>query len=191
MTVNSPVIKTILQWSPDAADIPLSNGLRIPILPTLTDLPLARKYQFAAFIADSSLLVIWDDDALNIIGRAKRIENELMELVWRSPSTDRDDEGKAAGLSQASMENIFIPRESGEHRYRERRPTVLVNTILVAFTLTLVLAMLGAGWRQIAIETAVDRNYLRMAFIALAPIQVVFTLVRFHPSAFNGRKRPG
>lgn len=37
--------------------------------------------------------------------------------------------------------------------------------------------MLGAGFRQIAIEVVVDKNYLRCAFILLTPIQVFFTLV--------------
>jgi len=180
MTVNSRVVKTFLQWAPDAVDVPLPNGLRIQILPTLADLPRARKYQFAAFIADSALLIVWDDDALNIIARAKQIENQLMQLVWKTPSTDMDGEVEVARLAQASMEEIVIDKESGELGYRERRPTKLLNTILVALTLALVLCMLGAGWRQIAIQTAVDGNYLRMAFIALAPIQVFFTLVRFH-----------
>lgn len=38
--------------------------------------------------------------------------------------------------------------------------------------------MLGAGFRQIAVEVVVDKNYLRCAFILLTPIQVFFTLVR-------------
>lgn len=36
--------------------------------------------------------------------------------------------------------------------------------------------MLGSGWRQLAVETAVDKNYLRLAFILLMPVQIFFTL---------------
>jgi len=179
MTINSRVVKTFLQWSPEAVDVPLLNGLRIQILPTLADLPRARKYQFAAFIADTALLVVWDDDALNIIARAKQIECELMQLVWGVPGTEVEGEAKQARLAKASMEEVVVDEETGELGYRERRPTMLLNTILVALTLTLVFCMLGAGWRQIAIQTAVDGNYLRMAFVALTPIQVFFTLVCF------------
>jgi hypothetical protein len=35
---------------------------------------------------------------------------------------------------------------------------------------------LGAGFRQIAIETDVDHNFTRLALLALIPIQVFFTL---------------
>jgi len=176
MTINSRVVKTFLQWSPDAVDVPLPNGLRIQILPTLADLARARKYQFATFIADTSLLIVWDDDALNIITRAKQIESELMQLVWKVPNGEEDEEGKEAKFAISSVEEI-IDEETGELGYRDRRPTMLMNTLLVALTLVLIFSMLGAGYRQIAIQTAVDRNYLRMAFVALTPVQVFFTLV--------------
>ena len=92
MTVNSRVIRTFLQWMPDAVDVPLMNGLRVQILPTIEDLPRARKHQFAAFVASEGLLVVWDDDALHLIQRAKHIEAELMELVWKAGNEEEDDE---------------------------------------------------------------------------------------------------
>src|SRR5882757_7502605 len=96
MTVNSRVIKTFLQWSPDAIDVPLLNGLRIQILPTIEDLPRARKHQFAAFVASEALLVVWDDEALHLVARAKSIESELMELVWKTGEPGSDEEKKEA-----------------------------------------------------------------------------------------------
>lgn len=181
MTVSSRVIKTFLQWSPDAVDVPLMNGLRIQIIPTISDLPRARKYQFAAFIAKDSLLVVWDDDPLNIITRAKFIENELMALVWKTPEALEEEAAKEERQLGVQIEEI-IDEESGQvSGYRERRPTNLLNTILVAFTLALVITTLGAGYRQIGIEVAVDGNMLRLAFIALSPIQVFFTLVAHLP----------
>lgn len=68
-----------------------------------------------------------------------------------------------------------IDEESGEP-IPEKRPTHLLNTILVAITLCLVTVMLGAGWREIAVEVASDRNYLRFCFLLLTPIQIFFTL---------------
>lgn len=64
MTVNSRVIKTFLSWAPNAVDVPLKNGLRVQVLPTMDDLVRARKLQFAAFIAHDGLLVVWDDGEL-------------------------------------------------------------------------------------------------------------------------------
>lgn len=170
MTVNSRVIKTFLQWSPDAVDVPLMNGLRVQILPTVDDLPRARKHQFAAFVASEGLLIVWDDDALHLVQRAKAIESELMELVWKAGS--EEDEDEKGGPIVGEME---IDEESGEVK-PEKRPVHLLNTYLVSLTLIIVTVSLGAAWRQLAIEVSVDGNYMRLALVALAPIQIFFTL---------------
>lgn len=170
MTVNSRVIKTFLQWSPDAVDVPLLNGLRIQILPTIEDLPRARKHQFAAFVASEALLVVWDDDALHLVERAKLIESELMELVWKNGPSDDDGEKKDPNVA------VFeIDEESGEF-IPEKRALHLQNTVLVALTLILVITFLGAGARQLAIEVEVDGSYIRLALLALTPVQIFFTL---------------
>ncbi|WZH49140.1 glycosyl transferase family group 2-domain-containing protein [Fusarium acuminatum] len=170
MTVNSRVIKTFLQWSPDAVDVPLMNGLRVQILPTVNDLPRARKHQFAAFIASDGLLVVWDDDALNLMARAKIIESELMELVWNSGQAIDEDEKDST--TEVEYE---IDEESGEIK-PEARPVHLQNAVLVSLTLLIVMASLGAAWRQLAVEIAIDGDYKRLGLVALSPIQVFFSL---------------
>jgi hypothetical protein len=186
MTVNSRVIKTFLAWSPDAVDVPLMNGLRVQILPTMEDLPRARKHQFAAFIASEALLVVWDDDPSHLLERAKSIEAELMQLVWQTGETAEDDEMNEKKTARVSA--YELDEESGEV-LPEKRATNLMNTILVGFTLILVIVMLGAGFRALAIETVVDKNYIRMAFVLLTPIQIFFTLVSYQspflPRAFD------
>lgn len=174
MTVNSRVIKVFLGWSPDAVDVPLMNGLRVQILPTIEDLPRARKHQFAAFVASEALLVVWDDDALHLIQRAKAIESELMELVWKTGEPEEMEEG--AAKKGPNVMAVEIDEESGEI-LPEHRTTNLLNTILVGFTLILIVTVLGASGRSIAVEIAVDKSYLRLAFLALTPVQVFFTLV--------------
>ncbi|KAK4102336.1 hypothetical protein N658DRAFT_495691 [Parathielavia hyrcaniae] len=170
MTVNSRVIKTFLQWSPDAVDVPLMNGLRVQILPTVDDLPRARKHQFAAFVASEGLLIVWDDDALHLVQRAKAIESELMELVWKTGEGNEEDE-KGGPI----VEEPEVDEESGELK-PEKRPVHLLNTYLVSLTLVLVTVSLGAAFRQLAIATTVDGNFMRLALVALFPIQIFFTL---------------
>lgn len=174
MTVNSRVIKVFLGWSPDAVDVPLMNGLRVQILPTIEDLPRARKHQFAAFVASEAILVVWDDDALHLIQRAKAIESELMELVWQTGEPEEADEG--GPKKGPNVTTVEIDEESGAIK-PQSRPTHLLNTVLVGFTLILIVTVLGAGFRQLAIEVAVDHSYLRVAFVALTPVQIFFTLV--------------
>lgn len=94
MTMNSRVVQTLLQLSSGAVDIPLRSGVRIQIVPTMEDLAHAQKDRFAAFITSEGLLVVWDDDALHLVARAKAIESGLIDLVWRS--NEIDDDGDAS-----------------------------------------------------------------------------------------------
>ncbi|KAI9809250.1 MAG: hypothetical protein M1825_002541 [Sarcosagium campestre] len=172
VTVNSRVIKAFLNWSHEAVDVPLQNGLRVQILPTVSDIGRARKHQFAAFIADEGLLVVWDDDAMKVMARAKQIESELMQLVWRTGQHADEEEGEKKSSAVRVAE---VDPESGEV-LAERRPTNLLNTILVSLVLILIIVFLGAGFRQIAIAVTVDHNWTRLAFVALTPVQIFFTL---------------
>jgi hypothetical protein len=176
MTVNSRIIQTFLQWAPNATDVPLMNGLRVQILPTIDDLPKARKNQFAAFIAAEALLVVWDDEPTHIIERARSIEDELMQLVWKTGEPEDEDEAAEKKKGPAVVE-CELDEESGEYK-PENRPTNIMNSVLVGFTLLLITIMLGAGFRQIVIEIMVDSGYVRLAFLVLVPVQIFFTLVR-------------
>src|ERR1700712_1990416 len=130
MTVNSRIIRTFLEWSPDAVDVPLLNGLRIQILPTIEDLPRARKHQYAAFVASEKLLVVWDDETMNVIARAKAIESELMELIWKAGlSTDEQEDQRKRSTAIAGK----IDEETGEYTFG--RSTNILNAILVSATL--------------------------------------------------------
>ena len=131
--------------------------------------------QYAAFVASEGLLVVWDDDPMHIIARADNIEKKLTGLVWASNGSDGriiadEEKGSRVAVMEVDSETgLVVPQE---------RPTFLLNTVLVAFTLTLIVTVVGAGFREIAIEISVDKNMLRLAFLALTPVQVFFSLVR-------------
>lgn len=169
MTVSSRVIRTFLQWHPEAVDVPLMNGLRVQIVATIDDLSRARKHQFAAFVASEGLLVVWDDDPKNLVARATAIESELMELVWQRRGDDEDEKGGPRILEAE------IDEESGTVK-AENRPIHLQNSVLVAGALVLVVVSLGAAWRELAVEISVDGDYTRLGLVALFPIQILFTL---------------
>lgn len=92
-------------------------------------------------------------------------------MAEKEEEVDDDNEKKPPRVTA-----VEIDEESGE-ALPEKRPTHLLNTILVAFTLALIVIMLGAGWRELAVEIEVDRYWVRLAYLALMPIQIFFTLV--------------
>ncbi|KAF2454580.1 glycosyl transferase family group 2-domain-containing protein [Lineolata rhizophorae] len=173
ITVNSRIVKSFLAISPNAVDVPLMNGLHVQVLPSMDDLPRARKNQFAAFIAADALLVVWDDEATNLVNRAKIIEAELTQLIWEAGESD--DEADGTTKERPTVADYEVDSESGEMK-PEHRSTNIMNSVLVGFTLVLVTTMLGAGFRQLAIEITVDHGFIRLAFLALTPVQIFFTL---------------
>src|SRR3954469_13695247 len=92
MTVNTTVIRVFL--SRHTADyVPLANGLRIQVLPSVDYLPRCQKHHFGAFIADQQILAVWDDRPTHLLKRASEIEKSLMEMIW-SDNTEYNDEKK-------------------------------------------------------------------------------------------------
>ncbi|QDS70380.1 hypothetical protein FKW77_009162 [Venturia effusa] len=173
MTVNSRVIKTFLDCSPDAVDVPLTNQTRVQVLPQIQDLASAKKNQNAAFIASEQLLVVWDDDAMNLMPRAKAIEEELLRLVMGTVVDEKaeDEDGIKKGPQVVEVE---LDEETGE--YVSKRPTNIMNSNLVGVTLAIIVVLMGLGCRSLAAEIKVDMDYTRLAFLALTPVQIFFTL---------------
>lgn len=174
MTITSQVLGTYMMAHRDAIEVPLSNGLRIQVLPSMEDLPRARKHQFAAFVASEGLLVVWDDDPNHMLTRGKEIEKALMDLFWdrKAGGEDAEFDEKKPGARVTEYE----VDEEGEI-ITQRRPTNLQNSILVGCTIVLVAIMLGAGVRSVVSEFSVDKGYIRCAFLLLIPVQIFFTLV--------------
>jgi hypothetical protein len=177
MTVNTRVIKLILART-DLPYVELTAGLRLQVIPNIKDLPHCQKHQSAAFIATQQMLVVWEDDPKRLLERASYIQETLMKMIWGV--TD------VAPMDQDDLETAD----------EKPRRTVLIQAWLTAATLVLAISALGGGWRNIAIEIVVDRNYVRLAFLACLLPQVWLSLVRtlrpmlfiiFHPSLYVNR----
>jgi hypothetical protein len=81
---------------------------------------------------------------------------------------------KHSGESDVDSEGF--PREDG--LTEAPRKVVLIQAVLCAITIILIIAALGSGWRQIAIQIMVDHNWVRLAFILVMPLQIWLALVR-------------
>jgi hypothetical protein len=133
MTVNTRVVQLFLRQE-DRAYVPLENGLRLQILPDVSFLPQCQKHHFAAFIQDSAVLVVWDDQPTHILSRVKDIEDQLMSMIWNDSAYDdgRLVQGPSGKLARQNMDHIpEVDVEAGEHNEKmleEPRKTVLVHT---------------------------------------------------------------
>lgn len=183
MTVNTRVIKLFLHNN-QRPYVPLKNGLRLQVLPDISYLPRCQKHQFAAFIADRGLLVVWDDEPRHLLDRAHKIEKSLMEMIWDDDTSEEADEKKEAGVAVQEVsgdDDDSIERGAIE----QPRRIVLWQAILAGFTLLLTFFAIGSGFQKIAIETIVDKNYIRFAFILVVPLQMWLALFFFQSIVNN------
>ncbi|KAH0542307.1 hypothetical protein FGG08_003244 [Glutinoglossum americanum] len=182
ITVQTRVIKLFLR-NRNVPFVPLLDGLRLQILPTMQDLQRAQKNHFAAFIADVAMLVVWDDEPRHVLVRTARIEKQLMEMIWKdnspwdektysknSPSTSITEVGEidaGSGVSIPDLEEALVV---------ESRPTVLIQSILTGVTLAILIAALGNGWKRLALQTKVDGAFVRLALVTVVPAQIFLSL---------------
>ena len=178
MTVNTRVIKLFLRRQ-DLPYVPLRDGLRLQILPTINYLPSCQKHHFAAFIADAAILVVWDDEPKHLLIRAKSIEEQLMRMIWKADPMLNDEKTEKSHV--VDVAEIRSDASSGDLEREEStakpRKLVMNQAVLCGLTLILLIAAIGAGWRQIVIELIVDKQMLRLAFVAVVPFQCWLALV--------------
>ena len=194
MTVNTRIVKLFLRRQ-DMAFVPLDNGLRLQVLPDITYLPQCQKHHFAAFIQDSSILIVWDDDPNHILARAQGIEDQLMSMIWKEEEDDDDKAPVTPGVKMGSRAASVYVREitdgdgMDEKLIEAPRKTVLIQPILCAITLVLIIAAIGSGWREIAVELKVDKGWYRLGFCLVVPLQVWLALVSSRSALVSSRPR--
>jgi cellulose synthase/poly-beta-1,6-N-acetylglucosamine synthase-like glycosyltransferase len=172
MTLSTRVIKIFLR-DLDKPYVPLPGGLRLQVLPNLGFLPGCQKHQFAAFIEDRGILVVWADNPRHLLERAAHIEKQLMQVTWDKSFTQAD--GKKEGVVQVDEVEADVEQSAGG----SNRPLMMYMPVTSAFTLLLTFAALGGGWREVAFQTAVDGNYVRFAFILILIPQIWLALFFF------------
>lgn len=90
-----------------------------------------------------------------------------MLTIWGGESTNTQENEKS---EMARTEVTSVNSDPEDPAAEKPRPIVLWQATYTAFAVALTLGTFGLGWRQIAIETALDGSYLRVLFIlALVP----------------------
>ncbi len=185
MTVSTPLMQMICRQE-QGGSIVLADGLRLQVIPSIADLAQCQKHQFAAFIADRGILVVWDDDPYHLVERVSTFEKQLLRKNWGAGIVGEEKAADEAGVTITE-----VAADGGDHdaeaANEQARPTRFQAPIMVSCTLALLIAAFGFGWRQIANEFRVDSRYgtPRLALLTLIPLQTFLSLVRPYLLAFD------
>lgn len=186
MTIKSRIITLLLQQSNIQGYVPLQDGLRMQVLPDMNALAsnACQKHQFAAFIADAQLLVVWDDEPRHLLQRATDIQNQLMSTLWSEQEEGEDFDAEKAIAVGFDEDGSKYGEDAIEIAMRPRR-VVLNQAVLSAVTLFFVTFSSGSGFAQIAKEVYLDKNYLRICFVIALPVQMWLALFFFQALTVN------
>jgi len=182
MTVNTSSIQILLSQH-DEAYIQLEHGRRLQILPSINYLPSCQVHHFAAFIQDSATLIVWGDDPTSIVERIANIEQQIVAASL-SFSIGRE-KVISSGMSSRSKSVLVTEKQIGSYddevssRREVPRRVSMLHSILTALTLALMMVAVGSGIREIAIEIGYDKAMIRLAFIAVIPLQAWLGLFFF------------
>ena len=193
MTVHSPVIRMYTETAPTAIEVPLLNGRAVQIVSNVESLSAAKTHQCAAVIASSGLLVVWDDDAVELLARAKNIEWEVMQLFWTKDPFKTPLPSKPSSIAPSKSDFAVVNEkqvsdsdsEDLEAAIAKARPTMLFNTCIISISCGCMIAVLGLGFRRIIVEYRYEvgyepNPYTRFAFMAITPIWVLFAAFFFN-----------
>ncbi|KAH0443358.1 glycosyltransferase family 2 protein [Colletotrichum camelliae] len=182
MTVNTPVIQSIIQGLLNSREpkdsVALEGGLQLQVLPRMTDLPRCQKHQYAAFVLDPPLLVVWDDEPNRIFSRPESIEKMIISMIWKSEDGEEEDEPKNEKAVDINIQELS-PAALEEALKAEVRPSRITSSMVVALALALSITCLGLGYRALALQIQVDNSYTRLALLAVGPATLFISLFFF------------
>lgn len=175
-------VVTVLLSQPDLLYIPIQDNLRLQIVPDVEYIPRCQRSQGAAFCKHQDMLVVWGDSVDATEQRADKYLKQMVEVF---------SQGFGGAYSEKEKDNVMVkemPMDGSEDAYsgdmdpednfqEPRRKIVLIQAVLTALTLMLIVAAIGSGFRQIAIEIGIDHSYLRLAFVIVVPFQMWLALV--------------
>ena len=202
MAVSIRVITVFVSAFAGATDhIPLPDGLRLQIIPSLSNLAHCKKHHLAAFVKDAGIMVVWDDDPKTMISRTEELEASFIKFMWGPGDTtideedDEDDGGGGGGGGGGGLKketdggvgggvggDMFGDEEKG---VQEERRHLLMNPFIVACTLALMLSCLGFGARALALQVSVDGSYFRLLILVVMPLQMFAALFFFQTIIVN------
>lgn len=182
MTMRTSLVAAFIKTT-SSDSIHLGDGLKVQIVPDMASLAHCNKHHFAAFVAENSLVVVWDDVPKNLIARCEKLEQALLRRAL--PQQDSPQQGSPAMSSSKSFMdksahtvNVTVAEDGSEyydqeaHAPLEPRRLMINQAIHTGLTIVLVLAAFGSSYRKLAIESSYDQTYIRWALILASFIQM-------------------
>ncbi|EEP77315.1 conserved hypothetical protein [Uncinocarpus reesii 1704] len=203
-TETTRIILSLLQ--PQQTELVLPNGFQVQILDSLSEIACSpsssvKKFQYAAFIREESILLVWHDELDRILVHAENVEGKLLSFICGTSGSVFAPSVNAHPLQRSSLTS---PAESTHHVISTwnkeattpanqtfgssdeeaaapieslDRPLALTSSIFVGLAMCLIIVLLlGFGVSNLLLQVFIDGNYIRLALAATIPIFMLFSI---------------
>jgi hypothetical protein len=139
------------------SELVIDENTRIQILDSMPSLGRARKHQYAAFIRDEGVMIVWADDVDAIIPAAEILEEALIHFIWRGEEENAKynqalvvdaaisaQEKEGADIKEEDMDPEDIEIRRVKKHWKER-PVVLYAPLFDAMSIMLCMCLIALG----------------------------------------------
>lgn len=128
------------------------------MLESVTHLGTARKNQYAAFIREEAVLVVWADAVDELIPAAAKLEKALISFIWSSDKSGKArtplfSDGKVTVENASSASSVTADPEDPEKakwmKQRKERPVVLITPAVTGLAFGTSMVLMGLAIREL------------------------------------------
>lgn len=167
IAICSGVVEDFLNGLPaHTDDVMLSNNLHIQIIDGLESLRFIKRQQYACFVRERNYLLVWADNAKELVPYATSIEEHLVNRMWTSGSTNPKDSWRTA-VKEVSEEELM--------NLDGARPVQLLLPYMVAAAVLINFFVIMLAVKEITYASLYTKTWYRFAFLIYTPAQMVFT----------------
>lgn len=162
------------------SELLIDANTRIQVLDKMHHIGRARKYQYAAFVRDEGVLVVWADLVENIIPAAEALEDALMQFIWRGEeenlrinekalidaALEEEAQQKEEQDGQENKEEDLDPEDVEMRKIKKgwrERPTMLFAPLSDGFSIMLCMTVIALGLSESCICLESNRLTVRNA----------------------------
>lgn len=144
------------------SELLIDENTRIQILDTMLHAARARKHQYAAFVRDEGVLLVWADRVENIIPAAEALEEALIHFIWKGEEENKkynqailvdealEQEEKALmapadeALDEKNLDPEDVVRRKAKRQWKER-PVMLFAPLMDGLSIILCMCLIALG----------------------------------------------
>lgn len=173
VAVTSKVTSMLMRHLPPTVrTIPLDPFTVVQVVDTFDDFMSIRRAQFAAYVREYKILLIWSDEVNTVLSFGRELEEKMVNLIW-DEKCDLE-QGFASTIHAFDLEEVTLDES--------KRSVSFVTPAVVALASLATATFIGQDMHEVVLQIKADGNYQSILILLYFPIMI--WLASFFAQAF-------